>query len=76
MWHKIKLVLLFVAVILLLVVTLRNTAEVEIDFLFTTVSMPQAAALFLAAAIGLVVGALLMAIWLSRRKTTSKGVKK
>lgn len=75
MWYKIKLVLLLVAVILLLVLTLRNTAAVEIDFLFRTISMPQAAALFLAAAIGFMVGALLMAVWLSRRKVASKGAK-
>lgn len=75
MWHKIKLVLLAITVILLLVLTLRNTAEVEIDLLFTTVSMPQAAGLFIAAAIGFVAGALLAVVWVSRRSGGSKSVK-
>lgn len=75
MWQKIKLALLLVAVVLLLVLTLRNTAEVEIDLLFTKVAMPQAAGLFLAAAIGFLVGALLTAVWFSRRLGGGKSTK-
>jgi uncharacterized integral membrane protein len=68
MWQKMKLFLLALSVILLLVVTLRNTAEVEIDLLVTEVTMPQAAGLFLSAAIGFIAGLLVAAVWLSRRR--------
>jgi uncharacterized integral membrane protein len=67
-WHKIKLFCLIISVILLLVLTLRNTSSVEIDLLFTTVTMPQAAGLFLAAAIGFLVGLMLMVVLRTRRK--------
>jgi uncharacterized integral membrane protein len=75
-WQKLKLFFLVVFVVLLLVLTLRNTAEVEIDLLFWTVKMPQAAGLFLAALMGCLVGTLITAVWLSRRLGAAKGPKK
>lgn len=72
MWQKIKLGLLTLVFVLLLVVTLQNTAPTETKLLFYEVTMPQAASMFLAAAIGFTGGALAVGWFLTRRKTGSK----
>lgn len=59
MGHKIKLVVIAILAILVLIVALQNTANVETKLLFATVTMPRAILLFVMLAIGFVIG------WLS-----------
>ena len=67
MWQKAKLALLIVAFLLLLVLTLQNTAATQTNFLFYEVTLPLAASLFLAALLGFAGGILATLVWLSRR---------
>jgi uncharacterized integral membrane protein len=54
--HKIKLGVIAVLVVLVLIIALQNTANVETKLLFATVTMPRAILLFVMLAIGFVIG--------------------
>ncbi len=60
---RFKLVLLIILVILLLVVIVQNLEPVSAAFLFVTVTMPLALLLFIMAAIGFVVGAIVALVY-------------
>ena len=56
--RKAKLVAGVIAAILAVVVVLQNTETVDTKILFTTISMPRAALLFITLVIGFLLGAL------------------
>ena len=58
-FRKIKLIVIAVLAIIVLVIALQNTANVETRLLFATVTMPRAVLLFVMLVIGFVIG------WLS-----------
>ncbi len=64
--HKIKLGVIAVLSILVLIVALQNTANVETKLLFATVTMPRAILLFVMLAIGFAIG------WLSGARVSMK----
>lgn len=68
MIQKLKLVLLGLGFLLLLIITLQNTQQIETTLLFYKFSMPQAGSLFLAAALGFVCGALTTGVILAKRR--------
>ncbi len=65
--HKAKLVGIVVALIVVLVLILQNTAPVETKILFMTVTMPRALLLAVTALLGMIAGGL---IGLSRGRPT------
>jgi uncharacterized integral membrane protein len=64
---KTKLIIAAVLVILILIVIFQNLDACGVRFLFWSGSLPVALMLFIALAIGLVVGVLVATIWLSRK---------
>jgi len=64
--HKIKLAVIAILAILVLIIALQNTANVETKILFATVTMPRAILLFVMLAIGFVIG------WLSGARYSIK----
>ncbi len=64
--RKIKLFVIAVLAVLVMIVALQNTANVETRLLFATVTMPRAILLFVMLAIGFVIG------WLSGARFTWK----
>ncbi len=68
--HKIKLGVIAVPTILVLKIALQNTANVETDILFATITMPRAILLFVMLAIGFVIG-WLMGARFSLKKSAS-----
>ena len=67
--HKVKLAVIAILAILVLVVALQNTANVETRILFATVTMPRAILLFVMLAIGFVIGWLSGARFSVKKKT-------
>lgn len=63
-----KIVLVAVLAVLVVIVVLQNTQPVETKLLFVTISMPNAAMLFLTFAAGVVVGMLGPWRWFRRKK--------
>jgi len=57
-WQRIKFVTIAILVILVLIIALQNTANVETKLLFASVTMPRAILLFVMLAIGFVIGRL------------------
>ncbi len=57
--RKLKLIFIAVLAIIVLIIAIQNTANVETRLLFATVTMPRAVLLFVMLAIGFVIG------WLS-----------
>ena len=57
--QKLKLIFIAVLAIIVLIIAIQNTANVETRLLFATVTMPRAVLLFVMLAIGFVIG------WLS-----------
>ena len=55
-FRKMKFIVIAVLAVLVLVVALQNTANVETRLLFATVTMPRAILLFVMLAIGFVIG--------------------
>jgi|WetSurMetagenome_2_1015567.scaffolds.fasta_scaffold00053_21 lipopolysaccharide assembly protein A len=68
---KIKLIIAFIAVVLVLIVVLQNTQPVETTFLFYRVTLPNAALIGLALLIGVAAG-ILAALALSGDKHKKK----
>ena len=66
MMQKIKLVVIAILAVLVLIVALQNTANVETKLLFATVTMPRAILLFVMLVIGFVIG------WLSGARYSIK----
>ena len=66
MMQKIKLVVIAILAVLVLIVALQNTANVETNLLFATVTMPRAILLFVMLVIGFVIG------WLSGARYSIK----
>jgi uncharacterized integral membrane protein len=60
---RLKVILLIVLVVLLLVLIIQNLGEVSARFLFVTVTMPLALFLFIMAAVGFVVGAIVALVY-------------
>jgi uncharacterized integral membrane protein len=60
---RFKLIVLIILVILLLVVIIQNLSPVSARFLFVTVTMPLALFLFIMAAVGFVVGAIVALVY-------------
>jgi uncharacterized integral membrane protein len=58
MMNRIKLIAVAIAALLTVIVVLQNTETVETKLLFFTLSMPRAALLFGAIAVGFTVGVL------------------
>lgn len=56
--HGAKKWVALAAIVLLVIVVLQNTAEVETKILFISVSMPRAVLLFVTALLGFVLGVL------------------
>ena len=56
--HKVKHILWIVLLILGVIVILQNTAAVETNILFFTITMPRAVLLFITAVVGYAIGAL------------------
>jgi len=54
--RKVKWIIIAVLAIVVLIVALQNTANVETRLLFATVTMPRAILLFVMLAIGFVIG--------------------
>ena len=64
---KLKIYGAVILIVLMLVVVLQNTEEVETKLLFITITMPRAALLALTLLIGIVVGMLISLGVLSKR---------
>ena len=64
--RQIKFIVIAVLAVLVLIVALQNTANVETKLLFATVTMPRAILLFVMLAIGFVIG------WLAGARFTLK----
>ena len=64
--RQIKFIVIAVLAVLVLIVALQNTANVETKLLFATVTMPRAILLFVMLAIGFVIG------WLTGARFTLK----
>ena len=60
---KIKIVVAALAAIVLIVVILQNTQQVETKLLFVTITMPRAVLLFTMLAVGFVLGMLAVGRW-------------
>lgn len=58
-FKKVKLIIIAVLAVIVLIIALQNTANVETRLLFATVTMPRAVLLFVMLLIGFVIG------WLS-----------
>ena len=65
-WQRIKFITIAVLVILVLIISLQNTANVETKLLFASVTMPRAILLFVMLAIGFVIG------WLTAARASRK----
>lgn len=68
MWRKIQIVSGAVVALLVIIVVLQNTEQVETKLLFISVSMPRAALLFGTLVIGFALGALTGGRLLTRAK--------
>ena len=64
--RRIKFIVIAVLAVLVLIVALQNTANVETKLLFATVTMPRAILLFVMLLIGFVIG------WLTGARFTLK----
>jgi len=64
--RKITFIVIAVLAVLVLIVALQNTANVETRLLFATVTMPRAILLFVMLAIGFVIG------WMTGARFTLK----
>lgn len=60
---RIKMILLIILVVLLLIMIIQNLGPVSARFLFVTVTMPLALFLFIMAAVGFVVGAIVALVY-------------
>ena len=58
-FRKLKLIIIAVLAVIVLIIAIQNTANVETRLLFATVTMPRAVLLFVMLVIGFVIG------WLS-----------
>lgn len=56
--HKLKLVAVIVSLIIVAIVVIQNTEQVETRILFMTITMPRAVLLFITAALGFGAGLL------------------
>lgn len=56
--QKIKVVLAIILAILMLIVVLQNTEQIQTNILFISIKMPLAALLFVTAMIGFLIGLL------------------
>jgi len=65
---KFKLIVAAIAVVLVVIVILQNTASVDTRILFMTVSMPRALLLFVAMAVGFA-GGLVAAMSVLKKKS-------
>ena len=65
--ERIKSVLMAVLLVLVIIVVLQNTQEVETKILFATITMPRALLLFLTLGSGIVIGML----YAARKKTST-----
>jgi uncharacterized integral membrane protein len=68
---RLKLIAALTAVLLSIIVILQNTQPVETKFLFTTITMPNAALLGLTLLIGIAVG-IVVALALSGKREPKK----
>jgi uncharacterized integral membrane protein len=68
--HKIKLGVIAGLAILVLIIAIQNTANVETKLLFATITMPRAILLFVMMAIGFVIGWLSCARYSFNRKNS------
>ena len=66
MLRRIKFIAIAILVILVLIIALQNTTNVETKLLFATVTMPRAILLFVMLAIGFVIG------WLTGARASRK----
>ncbi len=69
---KFKLIAALVLAVLGIIIVGQNTDTVETRILFATVSMPRAVLLFIATAVGFVLGVLVTLIVWGKRKPTDK----
>ena len=60
---RLKVILLIILVVVLLVMIVQNLGDVTAKFLFVEVSMPLALFLFIMAAVGFVVGAIVALVY-------------
>jgi uncharacterized integral membrane protein len=68
MWQKVQVVFGAVLALVIVIVVLQNTEQVETKLLFVSVTMPRAALLFGTLVVGFVLGALMGGQLLSRAK--------
>jgi uncharacterized integral membrane protein len=68
MWQKVQIVVGAVLALLIVIIVLQNTEQVETKLLFISVTMPRAALLFGTLVIGFALGALTGGRLLSRAK--------